>query len=201
MAQQEMSGKALLNKLYNGLDTMPAEAAMDARDFRRLTDDFLGKPAEATATGQHSATASHDDDDDDAPSTSSSRGKMVGASLVVLCLVGLAGFITVNALGKPEKQAAVLPPPPPVVAPVAEAPPPAQVAEAPAPEPVVLTNPFDKTEKFTFPPGTSKADAKEQMANLLMQRAIERGANRPRAKNNKSKLAAEPRKPSSAHGS
>ena len=205
MAQQDMSGKALLNKLYSGLDTMPAEAAMDARDFRRLTDDFLGKPTEATATGQHSAAPSHDEDDeddeDDAPSTSTARGKMVGASLVVLCLVGLAGFITVNALGKPEKQAAVLPPPPPVVAPVAEPPPPAQVAEAPAPEPVVLTNPFDKTEKFTFPPGTSKADAKEQMANLLMQRAIERGANRPRTKSNKSKLAAEPRKPSSAHGS
>jgi hypothetical protein len=202
MAQQEMSGKALLNKLYGGLDTMPAEAAMDARDFRRLTDDFLGKPTEATATGQHSATVSRDDDDDDdddAPSTS--RGKMLRVSLLVLCLVGVAGFVTVSALRKPEQQAAALPPPPPVVAPAAEPPPPVQVAEAPPPEPVVLTNPFDRTEKFTFPPGTSKADAREQMANLLMQRAIERGANRPRAKSNKSKLAAEPRKPSSAHGS
>jgi hypothetical protein len=197
MAQQEMSGKALLNKLYSGLDTMPAEAAMDARDFRRLTDDFLGKPTEPTATSQHSATASQaDDDDDDAPSTS--RGKMLGASLVVLCLVGLAGFMTVSALRKPEKQAAALPPPPPAVVAAPVTAPVEQVAEAPPPEPVVLTNPFDKSEKFTFPPGTSKAEAREQMANLLMQRAIERGANRPRAK---SKLAAEPRKPSNAHGS
>ena len=45
MAQREMSGKALLDKLYGGLDTMPAvEAEMDASDLRRLTDDLLGKP-------------------------------------------------------------------------------------------------------------------------------------------------------------
>ena len=47
MAEREMSGKALLDKLYGGLDTMPAvEAEMDARDLRRLTDEFLGKPTE-----------------------------------------------------------------------------------------------------------------------------------------------------------
>jgi hypothetical protein len=195
MAEREMSGKALLNKLYSGLDTMPAvEASMDARQLRSLNDEFLGKPTEPTATGQHSATASRDDDD--APRTS--RAKMLGASLMVLCLVGLAGVITVSALRKPEKQAAALPPPPPAVVAVPAPAPVVPAAEASPPEPVVLTNPFDKTEKFTFPPGTSKADAREQMANLLLQRAMERGANRPRAK---SKLAAEPRKPSNAHGS
>src|SRR5262245_54327485 len=151
MAQQEMSGKALLNKLYGGLDTMPAEAAMDARDFRRLTDDFLGKPTDPTATGQHSATASQadddDDDDDDAPRTS--RTKMLGASLVVVCLVGLAGFMTVSALRKTDKQAAALPPPPPAVVAAPVPAPVEQVAATPPPEPVVLTNPFDRTEKFT----------------------------------------------------
>jgi hypothetical protein len=113
-------------------------------------------------------------------------------------LVGLAGVIAFNALRKPEQQAAAAPPPAPAAV-VAPAPAPVeQVAEAPPPESVVLTNPFDKSEKFTFPPGTSKAEAREQMANLLLQRAMERGANKPRAR---SKLAAEPRKPSSAHGS
>ncbi|MGH8241218.1 MAG: hypothetical protein ACREXP_29960, partial [Steroidobacteraceae bacterium] len=59
MAQREMSGKALLDKLYGGLDTMPTvEAEMDARDLRRLTDEFLGKPTEPTASGRHPATAS-----------------------------------------------------------------------------------------------------------------------------------------------
>jgi hypothetical protein len=65
------------------------------------------------------------------------------------------------------------------------------------PEPVVLVNPFDATETFTFPPGTSKADARDQMATLLLQRGMERRAHLPRAR----KLAAEPRAPSKAHGS
>jgi len=61
----------------------------------------------------------------------------------------------------------------------------------------VLTNPFDKTEKFTFPPGTSKADARDQMAAMLLQRAVERGANRPKAR----KLATDRRAPATGHGS
>jgi hypothetical protein len=60
-----------------------------------------------------------------------------------------------------------------------------------------LVNPFDATEKFTFPPGTSKADARDQMASLLLQRATERGAHLPRAR----KLAAEPNRRSTGHGS
>ncbi|MGH8241243.1 MAG: hypothetical protein ACREXP_30090, partial [Steroidobacteraceae bacterium] len=76
-------------------------------------------------------------------------------------------------------------------------PPSVQLAELPPPEPVVLVNPFDKTETFTFPPGTSKADARDQMATLLLQRAAERRAHLPRAR----KLAAQPRAPSTGHGS
>ena len=200
MAEREMSGKVLLDKLYSGLNTMPAGEA--ARDFRRLNDDFLGKPADLSASDQHVADASDDDDDDhddERAPPSTSRAKRFGASLVVVCLVGLAGVIAFNALRKPEQQVAAVPPPPPAAVVAAPAPAPVeQVAEAPPPASVVLTNPFDRSEKFTFPPGTSKAEAREQMANLLLQRAMDRGANKPRAR---SKLAAEPRKPSSAHGS
>ena len=192
MAEREMSGKALLDKLYSGLDTMPAGEA--ARDFRRLNDDFLGKPADVTTAGQRSASSSRAT----VNVRSSSRTKVVLSSLGVLCVVAVAGTIAAGALRESDKQAAALPPPPPAVVADPVPAPVEQVAEAPPPEPVVLTNPFDRTEKFTFPPGTSKADAREQMANLLMQRAIERGANRPRTKG---KLAAEPRKPSNAHGS
>jgi hypothetical protein len=193
MAQREMSGKALLDKLYSGLDTMPAvEAETNARDLRRLTDEFLGKPAEPTASGERRATAS--------PAAikarSASHAKLLRSSLVVLLSVGLVGVIAAAALRKPDNRAA-LPPPPPAVVPVAEPPPPVQVAESPPPQPVVLVNPFDKTEKFTFPPGTSKAEARDQMAALLLQRAVDRGANRPRAR----KLAAEPHAPKTGHGS
>jgi hypothetical protein len=188
-----MSGKALLDKLYSGLDTMPAvEAEMNARDLRRLTDDFLGKPTELTASGQHPATAS--------PAAlnarSASRARVLRSSLVVLFSVALAGTIAAGALRESDKRAA-LPPPPPAVEPAPAPPPVVQAAELPPPEPVVLVNPFDATETFTFPPGTSKADARDQMAAMLLQRAAERGAHLPKAR----KLANKPRAPSTSHGS
>ena len=198
MAQRELSGKALLDKLYTGLDTMPkVEGKNDARDLRRLTDEFLGKPMDLTATGQYAATPSPGA----RKARSASGAKILRSSLVVVLSVGLVGVIAAAALRGSDKRAA-LPPPPPVVAPAPEAPPPVQtVAEAPPPEPVVLVNPFDKSEKFTFPPGTSKADARDQMAAMLLQRAVERGANRPQ----KRKLAAQPHAsknaPKTAHGS
>ena len=193
MAQREMSGKALLDKLYSGLDTMPkVEAELNARDLRRLNDEFLGKPVDLTATGEHSAAASR------AASNArpASRAKSLRLPLAILSSVALVGVIAAGALREPDKRAA-LPPPPPAVVPAPVSPPPAQVAEVPPPEPVVLKNPFDPSETFTFPPGTSKADARDQMAAMLLQRAVERGADRPRAR----KLAAEPRKPSTGHGS
>ena len=193
MAEREMSGKALLDKLYSGLDTMPVvEAEMDARDLRRLTDEFLGKPTELAASGRHPATAS--------PAAfnarSASRARILRSSLVVLCSVAVAGVIAAGVLSESDKRAA-LPPPPPAVVPVSVPPPSVQSAELAPPEPVVLTNPFDATEKFTFPPGTSKADARDQMATLLLQRAMERRAHIPRAR----KLAAQPHAPSTGHGS
>lgn len=192
MAQQEMSGKALLDKLYSGLDTMPAvEAEMDAGDLRRLTDELLGKPTEPTASGRRTATAPR------AASNAqpASRVRMLRLPFLILSSVALVGTIAAVTLRESDQRAA-LPPPPPAVVPVSVPPPSVQPAELP-PEPVVLVNPFDATEKFTFPPGTSKADARDQMASLLLQRAAERRAHVPRAR----KLAAEPRPRSTGHGS
>lgn len=39
---------------------------------------------------------------------------------------------------------------------------------------VRFVNPFDHTEVFEFPPGTSKAEAREKVADLLLKRARER---------------------------
>jgi len=194
MAQREMSGKALLDKLYSGLDTMPAvEAERNAQDLRRLNDEFLGKPTELTASGQHTASGSRAA----VNARSSSRARSLRLPLVLLSSVAVVGVIAAAALRESDQRVAALPPPPAVV-PAQVPPPPVQVAESPPPEPVVVTNPFDKTEKFTFPPGTSKAEARDQMAAMLLQRAVERGAHRPKAR----KLAAEPRKPSTTgHGS
>jgi hypothetical protein len=193
MAQQEMSGKALLDKLYSGLDTMPAvEAEMDAGDLRRLTDELLGKPTQPTASGSRPATASRVSSN----ARPASRVRTMRLPLLVLFSVALVGTIAAVALRESDQRAA-LPPPPPAAVPVLVPPPSVQPAELPPPEPVVLVNPFDATEKFTFPPGTSKADARDQMASLLLQRAVERRAHVPRAR----KLAAEPRPRSTGHGS
>jgi len=37
--------------------------------------------------------------------------------------------------------------------------------------PVTFRNPFDRTEVFTFPPGTTVAQARAQVADLLFKRA------------------------------
>ena len=66
-----------------------------------------------------------------------------------------------------------VPPPVPVVAqeePVAEPEPPA----AEQAEPVRFKNPFDRREVFEFPAGTTKAEARDKVAEILMDRARER---------------------------
>ena len=41
-------------------------------------------------------------------------------------------------------------------------------------EPIRIKNPFDRTEAFEFPPGTSEAEAREAVTKLLMERAHDR---------------------------
>lgn len=40
--------------------------------------------------------------------------------------------------------------------------------------PVLFANPFDAKEVFEFPAGTSEAEAREEVAEILMARAMER---------------------------
>jgi hypothetical protein len=46
----------------------------------------------------------------------------------------------------------------------------------PVGEPVRVANPFDASEVFEFPAGTSEADANEAVAGFLIERATRRGA-------------------------
>ncbi len=41
-------------------------------------------------------------------------------------------------------------------------------------EAILIKNPFDRTEAFTFPPGTSNAEAREAVTKLLLERAHDR---------------------------
>jgi hypothetical protein len=42
-------------------------------------------------------------------------------------------------------------------------------------EPLRVANPFDATEVFEFPAGTTEADAQEAIAGFLIERATRRG--------------------------
>jgi hypothetical protein len=79
-----------------------------------------------------------------------------------------------------------LAPPPPAVPPVASqssvpaVPVEASTAAAPLPsatpatDPVRIRNPFDRSEVFEFPAGTSRQEARQAVADMLLQRALER---------------------------
>jgi hypothetical protein len=49
-----------------------------------------------------------------------------------------------------------------------------QIPDAPRGEPVRFSNPFDPREVFEFPPGTSRAEARDAVAEILKARALER---------------------------
>jgi hypothetical protein len=188
MAEQKMSGKDLLAQLYRGLDTVPAavEVAMDARNLRKLTPAqeadawLLPPPSEEVA-----------------PKRPAARAKLVRSPLVMLCGLAVVGA----ALAAAALHDSYAPSAAPAAAAVAPpSPPPVQAASEPAPEEpkyVEVVNPFDATEVFRFPPGTSKAEARDQMAELLLKRAIARNAHVPRTR----KLAAEQRAAAGGHGS
>jgi hypothetical protein len=187
MAERQLSGKDLLDQLYRGLDTVQpnaVEAELDAHELLGIAPVRSAEPASAKAFASKKA----------APA---SRAKLMRAPLMIVCGVAVAGAIAAAVLHQsepdiqPVAMVVTLPPPDPL---------PMQVVNlAPAQPEVVLSNPFDPSEKFTFPPGTSKAEAREQMASLLLQRAVDRKAHVPRNRNRK--LASDQVKTATGRGS
>lgn len=113
------------------------------------------------------------------PVTRNRRRRTFTVGMTAL-VVALAVAVTVAHRPRaPATQPALSPPP---AAPVrAPAPPPrgrslvaaqrAATEPAPAPPPVKFRNPFDRSEVFEFPAGTSYEDARGQVAQLLLDRA------------------------------
>ena len=92
---------------------------------------------------------------------------IVGVTVVLGTLVALGAIA--QRTSEQKHLAAAVPAPAPVAAtPVAPQPPPAPG------EPVRFKNPFDHSEVFEFPPGTSPAEARQAVAELLMERARDR---------------------------
>ena len=93
----------------------------------------------------------------------------IGGGMAVALIV--SGAVVANLAAKPK------PAPAPVLHASQPLPPPAPAAEpaAPAAEPVLYKNPFDRTEVFEFPAGTTHQEARDAVAKLLMDRAHGRG--------------------------
>jgi hypothetical protein len=93
---------------------------------------------------------------------------IVGVTVVLGTLAALGAIA--QRTSERKHPAAAVPAPTPVVAaaPTATPPPP------PPGEPVRFKNPFDRSEVFEFPPGTSPAEARQAVAELLMERGRDR---------------------------
>jgi hypothetical protein len=98
---------------------------------------------------------------------------------VVAAASGLATVLTYFATTHTEQPAPIAttivfsPPAPVIVAPPALPPAPSPPPQE-APAPVRFANPFDRNEVFEFPAGTSRADARDAVEELLYERAQER---------------------------
>ena len=120
-------------------------ATMIRQALRRLPLHALGIVGIAAVTAVAIASIAHHNAHHDAPV--------------------LAQVSTVPAAPEPE-----------AAAPETEAAPdPATAATAAQPQPVRVKNPFDHSEVFEFPAGTSLKEARQSMAQTLMQRAHDRG--------------------------
>jgi hypothetical protein len=96
---------------------------------------------------------------------------MVGSAVAAVALLSGMAYLAAARIRRPA------PAPVPVVAPPVSAPTPPEMPASPPPpegETVRFRNPFDRTEVFEFPPGTSTAEARAAVADLLAQRAHDR---------------------------
>jgi hypothetical protein len=104
-------------------------------------------------------------------STKPLRTGRVGLLVRVLLSVGLlVGITYVRQIGEEPIQLARNVDPKPALLWEERAP----TAPSADSEAMLIRNPFDRTEAFEFPPGTSKAEAREAIAKLLLERAHDR---------------------------
>jgi hypothetical protein len=119
----------------------------------------------------HQATSHRNSIGSNKQSTKPLRTARVGLLVRVLLYVGLlVGITYVRQIGEEPVQVAQNVDPKPALVGEERAP----TAPSADSEAMLIKNPFDRTEAFEFPPGTSKAEAREAVAKLLMERAHDR---------------------------
>lgn len=154
--------------------SLPAEETTEI-EFSALELKHLAKESEQAALpllkaalASHAAAA--------IPAQPRSRSILLRSPLA-LGTVGSVLFLALIGAGYTYTTGTPPAPPRPLEQPlVAEASAEIVAAPAVAEEPVLVKNPFDKGEVFEFPPGTTDQQAHDAVAEMLLQRAIQRQA-------------------------
>jgi hypothetical protein len=145
------------------LEPLPIEALTDPLPFQETI--ALESDAAPIPTSQGKSIGSNEQ------SRKPLRTGRVGLLVRVLLYVGLlVGITYVRQIGEEPIQVAQKVDPKPALVGEERAP----TAPSDESEAMLIKNPFDRTEAFEFPPGTSKAEAREAVAKLLMERAHDR---------------------------
>ena len=92
----------------------------------------------------------------------------------LICSVTLATALVMTLVLVGWRRPSAPTPAPPVLGPALVVIPPVTLPEPEERPPVQVRNPFDATEVFEFPPGTSETEARESTAQLLLKRARDR---------------------------
>lgn len=157
-------------KLGAGQDSNEVE--LSAQDLLAMSPQGVEAPAGSAPMAGVDAT---DEAESDTPRDSqrAPRARRISAAAIMLT-VGVAVAAAAVAVIVPKERESE-------PAPVALAPPSPPAVEESAPAevegPLVrFKNPFDETEVFEFPPGTSREEARAAVADLLIMRAQERQA-------------------------
>lgn len=185
MTKREMSVEELLDHLYRGSSTKPdLQAEMNARDLRELVPgselERKERPnaASTTKAAEDSARAAtnsipelpSDTNETPAESQRSSSPILIGLSIAVIGTIVFGALyelptrvdstsFSIAAASEATDRTSTL-----GTAPEVEA------------ESVLFANPFDESEVFEFPHGTSEGEARDAVANFLLERALERQA-------------------------
>jgi hypothetical protein len=188
MDKRELTAAELLEHLYRGLDIeADITAEMDAQDLRKLVEDaelqekehaaasspmapaVAAGVAAAVATGAAAAAVVEN-------AAAAAEARRAKARLALGFTVVLTGAIVAAATYENPLRNESVPSFLKVAFLSEDAADKSQTFASAESQVVLFVNPFDETEVFEFPAGTSEREARDVVAGLLLKRAMDRKA-------------------------
>lgn len=174
MDKRDMSAAELLEHLYRGLSIEPeadVTAEMDARALRELVRNSEPDPSEPAPVVTGPAEAESGEDNAAAAEARRAKARLGLGFAVVLTGAIVAGTLYENPISGGSTSSFMK-----VALVNTERANESQTFASTEAGTVLFVNPFDETEVFEFPPGTSEHEARDVVAGLLLKRAMNRQA-------------------------